>query len=72
MGSKSPKDRVVGPIPNGLPKWPLNGGDPDHWTKSWDDPPGTELNIPPERKIIFNSVLGPGDILVPWREDSLG
>ena len=25
---KSPKDRVVGPFPNGLTSWLVNGGDP--------------------------------------------
>ena len=28
--NKSPQDRVVGPLPNGLYKWLINGGDPNH------------------------------------------
>ena len=28
--SKSPKDRVVGPFPNGRTPWLINGGDPNH------------------------------------------
>ena len=27
---KSPKVRVVGPLTNGLYKWLINGGDPNH------------------------------------------
>ena len=27
---KSPKDRVVGPLPNGRNSWLINGGDPTH------------------------------------------
>ena len=27
---KSPKDRVVGPLPNGRTSWLINGGDPNH------------------------------------------
>ena len=30
MVSKSPKDRVVGPLPNGRTSWLINGGDPNH------------------------------------------
>ncbi len=41
--SKSPKDRVV-PLPNGH-SWLLNGGDPNHWTKSWDDPPSGRIPV---------------------------
>ena len=34
---KSPKDRVVVvPLPNGRPSWLINGGDPNHVSKSWD------------------------------------
>ena len=29
-GFKSPKDRVVGPLPNGRTLWLINGGDPNH------------------------------------------
>ena len=29
MVNKSPKDRVVGPLPNGH-SWLINGGDPNH------------------------------------------
>ena len=36
---KSPKDRVVGPLPNGRTSWLINGGDPITTCKSWDDPP---------------------------------
>ena len=39
MVSKSPKDRVVGPLPNGLTPWLTNGGDPITTYKSWEDPP---------------------------------
>ena len=35
---KSPKDRVVGPLPNGRTPWLINGGDPNHLL-NWDDPP---------------------------------
>ena len=40
----SPKDPVVGPLPNGRESWLLNGGDP---YKSWDDPPsnGPLINV---------------------------
>ena len=34
-----PKDRVVGPLPNGLYKWLINGGYSLTTYKSWDDPP---------------------------------
>ena len=27
---KSPKDRVVGPLPNGPTPWLINGGDPNY------------------------------------------
>ena len=30
MVTKSPKDRVVGPLPNGLTSWLINRGDPHH------------------------------------------
>ena len=38
---KSPKDRVV-PLPNGH-EHGLYGGDPNHVSKSWDDPPSRLL-----------------------------
>ena len=38
---KSPKDRVMGPLPNGQTSWLINGGDPNHLRPSWDDPPST-------------------------------
>ena len=34
MVNKSPKDRVVGPLPNGRTLWLINGGDPKHVSKS--------------------------------------
>ena len=46
---KSPKDWVV-PIPNGRTLWLRNGGDPNHWTKSLDDPPS--------RNIVFQNSVG--------------
>ena len=30
MVRKSPKDRVVGPLPNGRTSWLINGGDPNY------------------------------------------
>ena len=30
MVGKSPKDRVVGPLPNGRTPWLINGGDPKY------------------------------------------
>ena len=47
--NKSPKDWVV-PIPNGRTLWLRNGGDPNHWTKSLDDPPS--------RNIVFQNSVG--------------
>ena len=38
---KSPKDRAVVPLPNGLSKWLANGGDPNHLQFREDDPPRT-------------------------------
>ena len=38
---KSPTDRVMGPLPNGLTSWLINGGDPNHVSKSWHDPPSS-------------------------------
>ena len=41
MVSKSPKDRVVGPLPNDH-SWLINAGDPNHLITNitnWDDPP---------------------------------
>ena len=35
---KSPKDRVI-PLPNGRTSWLINGGDPNHVSDIWDDPP---------------------------------
>ena len=35
---KSPKDRVVGHLPNSH-SWLINGGDPNHALTNWDDPP---------------------------------
>ena len=35
----SPIPGVVGPLPNGLNSWLINGGDPNYTYKSWDDPP---------------------------------
>ena len=32
----SPKDRVVGPLPNGRTSWLINGGDSNHQKTSWD------------------------------------
>ena len=30
MVSKSPKDRVLGPLPDGRTSWLISGGDPNH------------------------------------------
>ena len=32
----SPKDRVVGPLPNGRTPWLINGGGSNHQKTSWD------------------------------------
>ena len=45
MVNKSPKDRVVGPLPNGRASWLINGGDPKHLRPSWDDPPSTWVYV---------------------------
>ncbi len=34
-----PLTRVVGPLPNGLKKWLINGGDPFTTYDTWGDPP---------------------------------
>ena len=34
--NKSPKDRVVGPLPYMAFLWFVNGGDPNYWIKSWE------------------------------------
>ena len=39
----SPLTGVVGPLTNGRTPWLINGGDPNHVSKSWDDPPSREL-----------------------------
>ena len=36
---KSPKDRVVGPLPNGRTLWLINGGPILTTYDTWDDPP---------------------------------
>ena len=36
---KSPKDRVVGPLPNGRTPWLINGGTLLTTYIHWDDPP---------------------------------
>ena len=38
---KSPKDRVVGPLPNGRTLWLIHGGLLTAY-KSWDDPPSKQ------------------------------
>ena len=40
---KSPKDQVVGPLPNGRTLWLINGGDPNYLRPSWDDPPSSDF-----------------------------
>ena len=44
MVSKSPKDRVVGHLPNGRNPWLIHGGDPNHsqvlgWSSKWRNSP---------------------------------
>ena len=42
--------RVVGPLTNDINghSWLINGGDPNHVSKSWDDPPSRLQNEDPD------------------------
>ena len=44
---KSPKDRVVGPLPNGrfMAYIYIYGGDPFTTYDTWDDPPSANANL---------------------------
>ena len=48
---KSPKDGVVGPLPNGLNKWLIHGG--HKLVTNWDDPPST----PPRNSMPYDQGL---------------
>ena len=45
------KHRVVGPVPNGLYKWLINEGRPNHLSKSWDNPPSILDDWPKIQKV---------------------
>ena len=47
---QSPKDRVVGPLPNGRTSWLTNGGDPNHLQVLDDPPSGCSLKWGPLKK----------------------
>ena len=54
MVGKSPKDRVVGPLPNGRTFWLINGDDPNHLRDlSW------EPILPPNRKGVASVLVMP-------------
>ena len=40
MVGKSPKDRLLDPFQMAF-SWLIIGGDPNHVSESWDDPPST-------------------------------
>ena len=45
------------PIPNGRTLWLRNGGDPNHWTKSLDDPPSRPTNSHVWPNMFYTSSL---------------
>ena len=46
--------RVVGPLPNGRNLWLINRGDPNHVSKSWDDPPTTFFAVGNSQVSVFS------------------
>ena len=51
---KSPKDRVVGPLPNGRTSWLINGGDPITTYDTWEP----ILQVSPRPAILIKKSAG--------------